>query len=111
MTAEEKILKIIEEICKYNQDKNIEVGELNAELGIVSNNIVIPRSIVLYFDYLLERRAKKVSGKVEIGGAGDEAHTHGWIDTSEYIEPLKAGDKVAYCVVSKTQVLVLGRVI
>lgn len=111
MTAEEKILKIIEEICKYNQDKNIEIGELDANLGIITNNSVIPRSMILYFDFLLEKRAKKVSGKVESGGAGDEAHTHGWTDTSEYIEPLKAGDKVAFYNITKSQILVLGRVV
>ena len=111
MTAEEKILKIIEDVCKYNQDKNIEIGILNEDLSIITNNIVIPRSMILYFDFLLEKRAKKVSGIVEEGGAGDEAHTHNWVDTSEYIEPLKAGDSVAFYTISKSQVLILGRVI
>ena len=111
MTAEEKILKIIEEICKYNQNKNIEVGELDESMGIKTANAVIPKSMILYFDFLLEKRANKVSGIVESGGAGDSAHTHNWTDTSEYIEPLKAGDKVAFYNISKSQILVLGRVI
>lgn len=111
MTAEEKILSVIEDIAKYNNGPKIEIGELDGSMGVLTSNITIPRSMVLYFDFLLEKRAKKVRGVVEEGGAGDEAHTHGWTDTSEYIEPLKAGDKVAYYQLSNSQILVLGRVI
>ena len=111
MTAEEKIINIIECIVKYNQDNGIEIGILNSDLSIQTNNIIIPRSMIIYFDFLLEKRAKKVSGNVEMGGGGESPHTHNWIDTSEYIEPLKAGEKVAYYIISKDKVLVLGRVI
>ena len=111
MRDEEKILQVFEDIAKYNSGPKIEIGVLDGSLGILTNNETIPRSMVLYFDFLLEKRAKKVSGQVESGGAGDSAHTHGWTDKSEYIEPLKAGDRVAYYIISKSQVLVLGRVI
>ena len=110
MRAEEKILKVIENIVNYNKGPKIEIEVLDGSLGIITNNITIPKSMILFLDFLLVKRAKKVDGQVESGGAGDSAHTHDWTDKSEYIEPLKAGNKVAYYCLSKSQVLVLGRV-
>lgn len=111
MRAEEKILKVFEDIVKDGQGPIIEIGQLDENMGISAHNATIPSSMILMFDFLKEKRAKKVAGKVESGGAGDSAHTHEWTDDSEYIEPLKPGDKIAFCIISKTQVLILGRVV
>ncbi len=110
MNGEEKIIKVMEQISQYNQSPMIKIGKYTDE-GIECNNVVIPKDMLYWLDFLKERRAKKVSGQVEMGGAGDEAHTHGWTDTSEYIEPIKSGEYVAFYKLNDYKFLVIGRVV
>lgn len=110
MNGYEKIANIIQSIAKNNQSSSIELGIYRND-GIETHNITIPNSMILKLDYLDKKRATKVSGQIGIGGAGDEAHTHEFIDTSEYIDELKDGDTVAYQIINNTKVLILGRVV
>ena len=109
MNGFEKIKKAIEEIAKNNQSPKIELGTYK-DGGIELDNLFIPPTMIYKLDYLDKKRATKVNGTVEVGGAGDAAHSHGWTDTSEYINELQNGDIVAFQKINVSKVLIIGRV-
>ena len=107
MNGAEKLIKVMSDICKYEESKII-LGTYNKG-GAITEEMEIPKEMCYKFDYLLEKRAKKVSGT--ISSSGGETHTHNWTDTSEYIEELKDGDLIALYQIDTERFLILGRVV
>ena len=71
MNGAEKLIKVMSDICKYEESKII-LGTYNKG-GAITEEMEIPKEMCYKFDYLLEKRAKKVSGT--ISSSGGETHT------------------------------------
>ena len=115
MEAQEKLVNNIRKLAHKESGSLIEIAEMTSNNTIKIKDMEIKNEDLYFIETATVDINTKLNltGTVATGGGGESPHSHGWsfIDTSIYINKLKAGDKIAVYRLHKGKFLVLGKVV
>ena len=96
MNAYEKLLMTMRtEAGRSVKTASAGLAVMTGDRTLSYNGLELEEEDILIADHLKVKRMKQFDLEIrESYGSSEVMHTHGWVDHSEYIEPLKEGDIV-----------------
>lgn len=109
MDAYEKIIRTMRSEGSRNNPESIRLGRMASATSCKLGNIELDADDFYVSEHLTKKSLVELHASTT--GSGGETHSHGVVDDSEYLQPLKAGDLVLVLKISEEKYVIIDRVV